>query len=160
KVWLLPYNTYRKAATSANEHVWYDELIISRNLIADPQGSLPPGNNPPGSNPPPAVNVLTLNLPGVLPLNATITAGVPSIWTVIHFDWEITPAGSQNIAQPPSPWRASAIGVVADGKPTGSAKGTLGSPIATSAPSMSLASQSLKPGPYIITVTAYNGSSV
>ena len=37
KVWLLPYNTGKSAAqTHPTAYTWYDELIISRNKIADP----------------------------------------------------------------------------------------------------------------------------
>ncbi len=37
KVWLLPYNTGKSAAVSHPiAYTWYDELIISRNKIADP----------------------------------------------------------------------------------------------------------------------------
>jgi hypothetical protein len=37
KVWLLPYNTGKSAATTNPvAYTWYDELIISRNRIADP----------------------------------------------------------------------------------------------------------------------------
>jgi hypothetical protein len=37
KVWLLPYNTNKSsAATNPVSYTWYDELIISRNKIADP----------------------------------------------------------------------------------------------------------------------------
>jgi hypothetical protein len=40
KVWLLPYQT-GKSATQEHPvtHTWYDELIISRNRIADPAGN-------------------------------------------------------------------------------------------------------------------------
>jgi hypothetical protein len=42
KVWLLPYNTGRKAlVTYPIAYTWYDELIISKNRIADPGGSAP-----------------------------------------------------------------------------------------------------------------------
>jgi hypothetical protein len=38
KVWLLPYNTGKNAAHAhPTGHVWYDELIISRQRIADPE---------------------------------------------------------------------------------------------------------------------------
>ena len=37
KVWLLPYHTGKSSAqTNPTAFTWYDELIISRNLIADP----------------------------------------------------------------------------------------------------------------------------
>jgi hypothetical protein len=37
KVWLLPYNTGKdSSATNPISYTWYDELIISRNRIADP----------------------------------------------------------------------------------------------------------------------------
>ena len=37
KLWLLPYNTGKDAsATNPTAYTWYDELIISRNKIADP----------------------------------------------------------------------------------------------------------------------------
>ena len=37
KVWLLPYNTSKDASvTNPTAYTWYDELIISRNKIADP----------------------------------------------------------------------------------------------------------------------------
>jgi hypothetical protein len=36
KVWLLPYDTNRSATVSAAAYTWFDELIISRNKIADP----------------------------------------------------------------------------------------------------------------------------
>jgi len=37
KVWLLPYNTSKSSSvTNPISHTWYDELIISRNKIADP----------------------------------------------------------------------------------------------------------------------------
>ena len=37
KVWLLPYNTNKSAATTnPTAYTWYDELIISRTKIADP----------------------------------------------------------------------------------------------------------------------------
>ncbi len=37
KVWLLPYNTNKSSsATNPVAYTWYDELIISRNRIADP----------------------------------------------------------------------------------------------------------------------------
>jgi hypothetical protein len=36
KVWLVPYNTGKSAGTSYPvAYTWYDELIISRNKIAD-----------------------------------------------------------------------------------------------------------------------------
>jgi hypothetical protein len=39
KVWLLPYNTGKSAATSYPvAYTWYDELIISTAKIADPDG--------------------------------------------------------------------------------------------------------------------------
>jgi hypothetical protein len=38
KIWLLPYNTNKSSAqTHATAYIWYDELIISRTQIADPQ---------------------------------------------------------------------------------------------------------------------------
>ena len=38
KVWLLPYNTGKLASASyPTAYTWYDELIISRNRIADPR---------------------------------------------------------------------------------------------------------------------------
>ena len=37
KVWLLPYNTGKSAAEAhPTAYTWYDELVISRNKIADP----------------------------------------------------------------------------------------------------------------------------
>ena len=37
KVWLLPYNTGKSAAQAhPTAYTWYDELVISRNKIADP----------------------------------------------------------------------------------------------------------------------------
>jgi hypothetical protein len=37
KIWLLPYNTGKSASTTnPTAYTWYDELIISRNRIADP----------------------------------------------------------------------------------------------------------------------------
>jgi len=37
KVWLLPYNTSKSSSvTNPIAYTWYDELIISRNKIADP----------------------------------------------------------------------------------------------------------------------------
>ena len=40
KVWLLPYNTGRSTSTSYPvAYTWYDELIVSRNKIADPLGA-------------------------------------------------------------------------------------------------------------------------
>jgi hypothetical protein len=37
KVWLLPYNTNKDPASSYPvAYTWYDELLISRNRIADP----------------------------------------------------------------------------------------------------------------------------
>jgi hypothetical protein len=37
KIWLLPYNTDKSASTTNPvTYTWYDELIISRNKIADP----------------------------------------------------------------------------------------------------------------------------
>jgi hypothetical protein len=40
KVWLLPYNTGKSASQSyPTAYTWYDELIISRNKIADPGAS-------------------------------------------------------------------------------------------------------------------------
>jgi hypothetical protein len=37
KVWLLPYNTNKSSAqVHPTAFTWYDELIISRNQIADP----------------------------------------------------------------------------------------------------------------------------
>ncbi len=42
KVWLVPYNTGKSAGTAYPvAYTWYDELIISRNRIADPGGSSP-----------------------------------------------------------------------------------------------------------------------
>jgi hypothetical protein len=39
KVWLLPYNTGKSASQShPTAYTWYDDLIISRNRIADPGG--------------------------------------------------------------------------------------------------------------------------
>jgi hypothetical protein len=38
KIWLLPYNTGKDATVyNPTAYTWYDELIISRNRIADPQ---------------------------------------------------------------------------------------------------------------------------
>jgi hypothetical protein len=38
KVWLLPYNTNKNASQAhAVGYVWYDELIVSRERIPDPQ---------------------------------------------------------------------------------------------------------------------------
>ena len=38
KVWLLPYNTGKSASTTYPvAYTWYDELIVSRNKIADPK---------------------------------------------------------------------------------------------------------------------------
>jgi hypothetical protein len=37
KVWLLPYNTFKSSSvTNPPAYTWYDELVISRNKIADP----------------------------------------------------------------------------------------------------------------------------
>jgi hypothetical protein len=48
KVWLLPYNTGKSAATSYPvAYTWYDELIISTARIADPDGSAVVSPNPP-----------------------------------------------------------------------------------------------------------------
>jgi hypothetical protein len=45
KVWLLPYNTGKDPSQShAPAYTWYDELIISRNRVADPvPAPAPPG---------------------------------------------------------------------------------------------------------------------
>jgi hypothetical protein len=49
KVWLLPYQTGKDATvTNPVSNVWYDELIISRNRIADP-GVTSVSPNPPQS---------------------------------------------------------------------------------------------------------------
>ena len=49
KVWLLPYNTGKDPArTYPESYTWYDELIISRNKIADPVAPSP-APPPPGS---------------------------------------------------------------------------------------------------------------
>jgi hypothetical protein len=46
KVWLLPYNTMKDATeVTQNASIWYDELIISRQRIADPMAA--PGSSPP-----------------------------------------------------------------------------------------------------------------
>ena len=38
KLWLLPYDTAKDGSVSYPEaYTWYDELVISRNKIADPQ---------------------------------------------------------------------------------------------------------------------------
>jgi len=38
KIWLLPYNTGKNTSQSyPTAHTWYDELIISKNKIADPR---------------------------------------------------------------------------------------------------------------------------
>jgi hypothetical protein len=43
KVWLMPYNTSKDPAeVHPPTYTWYDELIISRNKIADPGGVAPP----------------------------------------------------------------------------------------------------------------------
>jgi hypothetical protein len=43
KVWLLPYNTGKDASQSHPvAYTWYDDLIISRSRIADPDGAAPP----------------------------------------------------------------------------------------------------------------------
>lgn len=48
KIWLLPYNTNKSSAENHPEaHTWYDDLIISRNKIADPTSGpvpRPPSN--------------------------------------------------------------------------------------------------------------------
>ena len=50
KVWLLPYNTGKSSATSyPTAYTWYDELIISRTRIADPDGTAGPAPNPPSN---------------------------------------------------------------------------------------------------------------
>jgi hypothetical protein len=37
KIWLLPYHTGKDASVSNPiAYTWYDELVISRNKIADP----------------------------------------------------------------------------------------------------------------------------
>jgi hypothetical protein len=49
KIWLLPYNTSKDSTvTNPVAYTWYDELIVSRNKIADPGGTPPP---PPSSTP-------------------------------------------------------------------------------------------------------------
>lgn len=48
KVWLLPYNTDKSAATTyPTAYTWYDELIIATSRIADPDGVADPAPNPP-----------------------------------------------------------------------------------------------------------------
>jgi hypothetical protein len=43
KVWLLPYNTGKDASAShPTAYTWYDELVISRNRIADPVAAASP----------------------------------------------------------------------------------------------------------------------
>lgn len=50
KLWLLPYNTGKSAAQTHPEgYVWYDDLIISRNKIADPAGSGTTTEQPPSA---------------------------------------------------------------------------------------------------------------
>lgn|GEM_PF-1081190 len=60
KVWLTPYNTLKNPAHAhPTAYTWYDELIISRNRIADPGGSAP-APPPPAPSPdttPPTVSV-------------------------------------------------------------------------------------------------------
>lgn len=64
KIWLLPYNTNRSASqTYTASATWYDELIISRNFIADPGGTAPPPPPPPpGDTTAPTIS-LTLSTP-------------------------------------------------------------------------------------------------
>ncbi len=38
KIWLLPYQTHKDATqVTPTAYTWYDELIVSRNKIADPK---------------------------------------------------------------------------------------------------------------------------
>ena len=39
KIWLLPYDTGRNDTGRPVAYTWYDELVISRNRIADPGGT-------------------------------------------------------------------------------------------------------------------------
>jgi hypothetical protein len=55
KVWLLPYNTNKNSAQShPTGFTWYDELIISRTRIPDPQSS----TNPSTPSTPTSLNVM------------------------------------------------------------------------------------------------------
>src|SRR6266446_1268788 len=48
KIWLTPYNTNKSSsATNPVAYTWYDDLIISRNQIADPGGSTSTDTTPP-----------------------------------------------------------------------------------------------------------------
>lgn len=50
KVWLLPYHTGKSSAQShPTGYTWYDELVISRNLIAEPTSGSTTPPSPPGN---------------------------------------------------------------------------------------------------------------
>jgi hypothetical protein len=99
KIWLLPYNTGKSVAqTHPMGFTWYDELIVSRTQIADPDGT-PVGQAPPPtptpSAPPPLENTVLGDLaasmaPGtwaqLTVSNQDAILGVGSVsGTMIHF---------------------------------------------------------------------------
>lgn len=88
KIWLLPYNTGQSSTQGfTTAYTWYDDLIISRNRIADPStGSTPP---PQPDNMPPVVTngpSQTVTLPNTITLTATVTDdGLPN--GTLNYAW-------------------------------------------------------------------------
>lgn len=55
QVWLLPYMTRKDPSQPhPTAYTWYDDLIVSRQPIADPNLGAPPDGVPDGSDPPPS----------------------------------------------------------------------------------------------------------
>ncbi len=74
KVWLLPYQTGKSSAQShPTAYTWYDELIISRNKIADPTvtGGTPTPTPPPPPPPAPTPTPTPTPPPSLTPAPST-----------------------------------------------------------------------------------------
>jgi hypothetical protein len=82
KVWLTPYNTVKSASQAhPTAYTWYDELIISRNKIADPGAGGGGGGGGGGGAPPAPTDTTAPSVP-------TGLAAAPSI-TQVNLSWNV-----------------------------------------------------------------------
>ncbi len=107
KVWLLPYQTGKSASVPhATAYMWYDDLIISRNKIADPSGIVPTptSGTPPTPTPDTTAPTVAIIAPAGGTVSGTITLAASAADNVgvagVQFTVDGNPVGAEDTAAP------------------------------------------------------------
>jgi chitodextrinase len=103
KVWLLPYNTGKDSSVAYPEtYTWYDELIVSRERIADPGADAPP---------PPEPDTAPPTAPAGLSATAVSSSQIDLSWRASTDDVAVTGYRVYRCQNAPAPRGRGGLGV-------------------------------------------------